>query len=229
MEATRNRDNLHHLDEVSLPDRRKATRKALVRAARDLVLERGHEKISIQDITGRAQVGTGTFYNYFQTKQDVFEAVILDYREEFTATLTELRKNIKDPAMMIAVALKYYFRLAQDNAEWNSFVTFSGLPGTHVLHQDEQQCLADIKRGVSAGRFKVEDPHFAQSLITGMVRHTMLAVADGTLGPSATDNTARYVLRMLGLPDLVAKAVTQDPLPPVAAPRKEPVNIRVIP
>ncbi len=204
-------------------DKRLRTRKALVLAARDLVYARGHEKISIQDITERAEVGTGTFYNYFRTKQQVFEAVLDDFRESFARDLEEVRKKLKDPAMTVAVTLKYYFHQAQDNDSWNTFVTYSGLSGEHVLHQEEQQCLSDIQRGVRAGRFKVDDAFFTQSLVTGMVRHTNLGISKGVLGRSAMENTTRYILRMLGLPDLVAKALVQSPLPPVQA-QKENVS-----
>jgi hypothetical protein len=36
--------------------------------------------------------------------------------------------------------------------------------------------------------------------------------------------TTRYILRMLGIPDLVAKALTQSPLPPVAASKRNPLQ-----
>lgn len=189
------------------------TRNLLIFAARELVHERGHENISIQDVTQRAKVGTGTFYNYFQTKQQVFEAVLSDFRHRFAQEINAIRANLKDPATIIAVTLKYYFRQAQDNEKWKTFITYSGLPGEHVLHQDEEQCLGDIQRGVRAGRFKVDDVYFTQSLVTGMVRHTNLEISKGNLGRSAMDDTAQYVLRMLGLPYLVARALAQSPLP----------------
>ncbi len=61
--------------EVISSDKRQATRKALLSAAKDLVFEQGHDRISVQDITGRARVATGTYYNYFDSKQDIFYAV----------------------------------------------------------------------------------------------------------------------------------------------------------
>jgi len=194
-------------------NQRTRTRNLLVFAARELVHERGHENISIQDVTQRARVGTGTFYNYFQTKRQVFEAVLGDFRRCFAQEVNAIRANLKDPATIVAVTLKYYFCQAQDNEKWKTFITYSGLPGEHVLHQDEEQCLSDIQRGVRAGRFKVDDVYFTQSLVTGMVRHTNLEISKGNLGRSAMDDTAQYVLRMLGLPYLVARALAQSPLP----------------
>ena len=193
------------------------TRIALIDAAKSLVFERGHSKISIQDITEYAGVATGTFYNYFVTKQQVFESVIADYRDQFALEIETTRSRLKDPAMMVTATLKYYFHQSQFNQEWLKFIALSGLPGPIELRQSDADCLADIKRGVAAGRFKVEDSLFAKSLIAGMIEHINREIRDGVLASDATDEAVRYILRMLGLPDLVAKALTQSPLPPVLA------------
>jgi len=200
--------------------KREKTRAALVSAARRLVFSRGHEKISIQDITEAADVGLGTFYNYFETKPMAFEAVLEEIRGQFTANLNQLREPLKDPATVMAFTLQYCFAQAQDNQEWNTFLSYSGLQGDYLLHQDEAQLLADIQRGVKAGRFKAEDVLFTQSLILGIVRHINQEIRGGRLGRSAMAEATRHILRMLGLPDQVAKALTQTPLPPVAVTRR---------
>jgi len=207
--------------------KRERTRGALISAARDLVFERGHERISIQDITERADVGLGTFYNYFATKAEVFEAVIEDMRAAFNAELDAMRQPLKDPAFIVAVTLKHCFRQAQDNKDWNTFLAYSGLEGEYLLHQDEEQLLADLKRGAAAGRFKIEDPQFARTLIMGMVRHVNREIRAGRLGRKAMDDATQYVLRMLGLPDLVARALVQSPMPATApARRAAPISSR---
>lgn len=204
-----------------LAQKRERTRQALLKAARELVYERGHEKISIQDITERADVGLGTFYNYFECKQTVFEAVLDEIRGQFNQRLNAVRQPVKDPAMIMALTLKYCLQQAQDNDEWNTFLTYSGLaPEDHLLEHDEEQCLQDIQRGVQAGRFKVDDVYYMQSLIMGMIRHVNKEISRGCLGRNAMENTIRYILRMLGLPDVVAKALGETRLPPVQAPAR---------
>jgi AcrR family transcriptional regulator len=198
-------------------NKREQTRCKLVAAARALVYERGHEKIAIQDITDRADLGLGTFYNYFDSKQAIFESVLDEIRQTFNERLNMLRAPLKDPALIVAITHKYCFQQAQDNEEWTTFLTYAGLSGDYMLGQDEDQCLADIKRGVSAGRFKVEDVYFAQSLVTGMVRHVNQEISRGRLSRQAMEDATRYILRMLGLPDLVAKALVQTPILAMAA------------
>jgi AcrR family transcriptional regulator len=200
--------------------KRERTRQSLVDAARSLVEEGDQERLSIQDITDRADVGLGTFYNYFDNKQMVFEAVLDQIREQFEQRLSTLRSNLSDPASLIAATLQFCFTEALDNAEWQGFLSKSGLEGEYLLLQNQDQCLLDIKTGSQRGRFKIDNPAFVANLIHAMARHTTLEIAGGRLGREAIPDTTRYILRMLGLPELVAKAITQTPLPQVAAQQK---------
>lgn len=47
------------------------TRKALIEAFVELVNERDFEKVSVQDLTKRAQINRATFYAHYQDKYDL--------------------------------------------------------------------------------------------------------------------------------------------------------------
>ncbi|HKV05147.1 MAG TPA: TetR/AcrR family transcriptional regulator [Candidatus Acidoferrales bacterium] len=51
--------------------RRNETRERIFRAALELFAERGYLETTVEDITEAADVGKGTFFNYFQTKEHV--------------------------------------------------------------------------------------------------------------------------------------------------------------
>ena len=55
-------------------DRRKArTRQALIDAAVRLIAEGRGDRASIQEITEEADIGFGSFYNHFDSKEQLFE------------------------------------------------------------------------------------------------------------------------------------------------------------
>ena len=51
--------------------RKENTRKKVFKAALELFAKKGFEETIIEDITKRAKVAKGTFYNFFSKKEDV--------------------------------------------------------------------------------------------------------------------------------------------------------------
>ena len=65
-------ENLPHLKQVGRRERRAAeTRLRLFRCAVQLFSERGFTNVTVEDITEAADVGKGTFFNYFESKDHV--------------------------------------------------------------------------------------------------------------------------------------------------------------
>ena len=61
------------------PDRRVSrTRRALKEALTDLILEKGYEAVTVQDVIDRADVGRSTFYAHFIDKDDLLMAILAD-------------------------------------------------------------------------------------------------------------------------------------------------------
>lgn len=56
--------------------RKQKTRMALMKVSLELFYEKGIYWTKIEDITERADIGKGTFYQYFETKEDLLRAVL---------------------------------------------------------------------------------------------------------------------------------------------------------
>jgi AcrR family transcriptional regulator len=67
--------------------RRRTTRGALLAVAHGLIVERGYDAVSIQDITDQADLGRGTFYLHFKDKEELVWAIIQDEFEKGAAAL----------------------------------------------------------------------------------------------------------------------------------------------
>ncbi|MGA7769121.1 MAG: TetR/AcrR family transcriptional regulator [Candidatus Sulfotelmatobacter sp.] len=89
-------ENLPHLHGMGRRQRRAAeTRVRLFRCALQLFAERGFPNVTVEDITEAADVGKGTFFNYFESKEHVLgvmaEIQLGKVRE--AATLAEAGKQ----------------------------------------------------------------------------------------------------------------------------------------
>ena len=66
------------------------TRVAILETADRLIAERGYEQISVAEITRTAGIAKGTFYNYFEKKEDLIRALYHSHFEEMNAGITAL-------------------------------------------------------------------------------------------------------------------------------------------
>ena len=112
-------------------DRRKArTRGALIAAAREMLASRDPAEVSIQEITEAADVGFGSFYNHFDSKEQLFETASGEVLERWGQMIDRACAGISDPAELFAVSLRISGRLGWTHPEIGRFLTGAGLDET---------------------------------------------------------------------------------------------------
>ena len=73
------------------------TRSALIRAAQTFVAA-GKLNVPVLEITQAADVGMGSFYNHFDSKEELFEAAVNEVLDDLGAILDKLTAEGEDPA-----------------------------------------------------------------------------------------------------------------------------------
>lgn len=76
-----------------LTKRGEATRRRILEAAEEVFAELGYHDASIVKITERASVALGTFYLYFDSKQTIFEALVVDLNSRVRHSMTDAMKG----------------------------------------------------------------------------------------------------------------------------------------
>jgi AcrR family transcriptional regulator len=201
-------------------DRRKArTRQALIDAAVRLIAEGREDRASIQEITDAADIGFGSFYNHFDTKDQLFQTASEEVLERWGQMIDRACAGMSDPAELFAVSLRISGRLGWTHPEIARFLTGAGLDVLDTPRGLAPRALRDIKAGQAAGRFTVADAEIALS-----------AVAGGLLGllrlrqwhperidKASVDQLAEASLRMLGVPASEAARIAALDLPGIEA------------
>ena len=199
-------------------DRRKArTRAALVAAARGLLAHRDPAEVSIQEITDAADVGFGSFYNHFGSKQELFDAAVGEVLEEHGAMLDGITAGIEDPAEVFATAVRMTARFPKTQPQIAKIIERTGLD--YLANPDglAPRARRDLKMAQAAGRFDIADLDVALACTAGGLFAVLhLASATGA-GPRAIDRAADQLavnlLRMFGLPAEEADRISQRRLP----------------
>src|SRR6185369_10246964 len=86
-------------------DRRKAqTRQALIDAAVRLIAEGRGDRASIAEITEEADIGFGSFYNHFDSREQLFQTASEEVLERWGQLIDRATAGITDPAERFVVA-----------------------------------------------------------------------------------------------------------------------------
>ncbi|MDS0131858.1 MULTISPECIES: TetR/AcrR family transcriptional regulator [unclassified Amycolatopsis] len=196
-------------------ERRKArTRAALIRAAQALIAE-GKTAVPILEITQAADVGMGSFYNHFETKEQLYQAAVEDALDVHGALLDELTTGLDDPAQVFAQSFRLTGRLHRRHPELSKVLLHHGLELATSESGLAPRARRDIEAAVRAGRFTVTDTELAMVTVAGTALGLghLLHCRPERDDAATTDQVAEDLLRMLGLSAAEAHEVCSRPLP----------------
>ncbi|GAB2458714.1 TetR/AcrR family transcriptional regulator [Jatrophihabitans fulvus] len=196
-------------------DRRKArTRAALVTAARTLMSGRDPSSVSIQEITETADVGFGSFYNHFESKDEVFGEAIAEVLDEHGAMLDRITAGLSDPAEVFAASVRITARFPKTHPDLAAVIARAGLDHLAGPRGLAPRALRDMERAKESGRFTYADPHIALACVGGSLLAVVQLHRTNRRGiDRASDELAANLLQMLGLPRTEAMAIARRELP----------------
>lgn len=193
--------------------RRQRTRAALIDAARRLMATRGIDAVPVAELTEEADVAVGSFYNHFQSKEELLEAVIAETVEARGATIDRLTAGMSDPAHVLSTGARLTVRSLDRDPVWG-WLMMRVLPfGGYLRASLGTRLLRDLQAGFRAGRFSASDEETALAAIGGAVLGVMHAKLLGGLPADADSALAEQLLRSLGLPEGEAAEIARRPVP----------------
>jgi AcrR family transcriptional regulator len=197
-----------------LERRKRRTRAALVSAAQRLIAE-GKVNVPVLEITQAADVGMGSFYNHFDSKEQLFEAAVADVLDAYGSMLDRLTESIEDPAETFATSFRLTGRLFRRRPQESGILLANGLELLSSERGLAPRALRDIQAGVAAGRFHVDDPQLAVAMAGGALLGlgNLLRDDPDRDDAGAADVVTENVLRLFGLDAAEAHAICQRPLP----------------
>lgn len=130
-----------------------ANRRAILDAAREAFGELGYETVTVRDIIRRTNLSVGAFYNYYRSKEEVYEALADDGARRFRPILAAQYEAAADFQGYIRRAIAAYFRfLVEEHDSWQDDPSQPRLRGQTpemkaVYHQVRWSISDTLERG----------------------------------------------------------------------------------
>jgi len=185
-------------------ERKAENRTKLMAAARRVFAEKGYGAATARDIVRATDLASGTFYNYFDDKDDAFRAVLDEFTQQARAAAREERLqpgagveerlfNAYRSYFGLVVADPEMFEILRRNADAIAMLGAEDLfeDATRELIEDMQQWVEEGQLPEAAAAWL---PYVARSMAGGGFQ---IAVEMAERGSSDVDATARFCTRLL--------------------------------
>ena len=197
-----------------LERRKQRTRAALIKAAQRFIAA-GKVNAPVLEITQAADVGMGSFYNHFESKEQLFEAAVTEVLDSHGALLDALTPSVDDPAETFARSYRLTGRLFRRRPQESQILLANGMQLLASERGLAPRALRDIQEAKRAGRFTVDDPELALAMAGGALLGlgNLLRNQPDRDDAAATDAVTEDILRLFGLPAEEAGEICRRPLP----------------
>jgi AcrR family transcriptional regulator len=148
-----------------------ANRAAILDAARRVFSQLGYEATSVRDIIRGTELASGTFYNYFKSKEEVFEALQDDGARRFRPILRAQAEAAESVEDYVRAAIGAYFEfLAAEHAAGSGLAhgpTHDDTPEMRAVFEEVRGHIAAI---IASGRAPQIDAEYFAAASIGLAR-----------------------------------------------------------
>ena len=153
-----------------------ANRKAILDAARTVFARIGYDVTTVRDIIRETNLAAGTFYNYFKSKEEVFEALASDSVTRFRPLLETIRETADTFEQYISGAFHAYFQFLLDEnqqalADHSPHIALIGVRvDTPEMLTIFEEIRADLELVVLRGEAPHVDTEYLTAAAVGIAR-----------------------------------------------------------
>ena len=196
--------------------RKARTKAALVKAAQGF-LASGNTNAPVLEITQAADVSNGSFYNYFESKEELWQAAIDAALESIGDYLDSLTVDLDDPVEKFTQSFRLSGRLFRLEPQLSLVLLNSEAAAFAAARGLAPRSRRDIEQAFAQGRFDVDDADLALAIVAGsLLSMGRLLLAQPERDEATTvDDTTERVLRALGVSASEARGLCSTDLPEI--------------
>jgi len=186
---------------------RTARRAEIASAAARVFSERGVANTAVSDIVKAAGIAQGTFYLYFETKDEVILAVVDEMASQMITAIEAAVETAGATAVEKFLGLRDVFTSFDTDPTALELAGFMHLPENRPLHDRMAEHFVPaliplmesiVRQGVAEGVFNVRDPRAAAWFVLGGLQSAELSGTPAAEMPNAIKAVTGFALRALG-------------------------------
>ena len=160
------REKLRHKEEI-------------LSAAQHLFSDKGFHNVSMQEIAQDSEFAVGTLYNFFESKEALFEELTRNCAERIVGTLSAILDGPGNEVQHLRAFIRHQPRLLEENAEFiKMYVREIGQRARKLSKKRDENDIGKvinikieqlIKTGIAKGMFRSVDPTITSMAICSTI------------------------------------------------------------
>ncbi len=190
--------------------KRARTRQALLYATFEVLGDEASRNAQIDEVLVKASMSRGTFYNYFKSREDLFNAISFELSHHFDVGL----ELTSDPPARACFALRTYLRQAWQDKQWGWAIVNISLNGPMIFGAATYRYASEtIQAGIDSGDFTIPSVRHGLDLLTGSGLVAMISLLRNEVSVDYIEEITLLILRGFGITQERAEALVRLPLP----------------
>ena len=176
-------------------------RAALLKAARAVFAEIGYGAAGVRDIVRRTDLASGTFYNYFKDKAEIFEAVVGEMTSDLLRRQrTGGRTKARTAEEFFRSHCSVYLHFVAEDPETLAFGRNNVTPVRMMMEKPDLRGLAqalydDVRAAMERGVLPKVDVGYFVAALSGIVFEVSVAMV--ARDPVDPDEATEFATRLL--------------------------------
>jgi AcrR family transcriptional regulator len=190
-------------------------REALVQAGYKVMSKKGIDQATMQEIADLADVGAGTVYSYFKSKDELAIAVMERLMYDLALRIEAVTDSFADPAQVYAFGVRAVIEAATTDIRWKQLLYRSEVLADAMHRRMGPFAIRDLEKATKAGRFRVKDASLTFKMAAHAIVGACLSVTRGDFSADSVEEIVVRTLCMTGIGEAEAIELANRERPPL--------------
>lgn len=190
-------------------EKRARTRSKILETAFNLI---GREKgrfTLVEEVCQQSGISRGTFYNYFNGVEELFEALCYELSHDFNNAVLALVEEMDSDVERVSAAIRYYLERAITDKPWGWAMVNISISGYIFGIETYKHAESTIRDGLDSGAFKIKNLSLGRDMLLGATFGAMITCLRDEADENYPSEIALEILLGLGVAEKLAAKVVE--------------------
>lgn len=180
--------------------KKERTRLAILRATYDLLGKEEGNLTRIEDIMHRVDLTRATFYNHFESREQLFELIAFELTHHFNSLIQPHLSEYESIAIRASLATRYYLKQAWSDKKWGMAIINTSMYSSKLFGEETyNQATNTILTGTENKEFIIENTIAGRDMFLGTMLAAFLNILYQRAPETYIDDINLTIMRALGL------------------------------